>query len=128
MPNNIIMADAKGPTDILTGSATVSTDKKITIPLEPDKKNFAVFPDYSDEETPSSLGAVVSCLFRLDYLSDTRCYYAKTTSWGTPPTQAIGTMPTSFVVETSNSITMTCSNGNPTGLLVPGKTARYFVW
>lgn len=128
MPNNIIMADAKGPTDIVTGSATVSTDKKITIPLETDKKNFAVFPDYSDEETPSSLGVVVSCIFRLDYLSDTRCYAAKTAAWGTPPTEAIGALPTGFVAETSNSITVTCSKSNTTGLLVPGKTARYFVW
>ena len=128
MPNNIIMADAKGPTDIVIGSATVSTDKKITIPLETDKKNFAVFPDYSDEATPSSLGVVVSCIFRLDYLSDTRCYAAKTTAWGTPPTEAIGAVPTILVDETSNSITVTCNNSNTTGVLVPGKTARYFVW
>lgn len=126
--SNIIMADAKGPTDIVIGTSTVSTDKKITIPLDGEKKNFAIFPDYSDEDTPSSLGAIVSCLFRLDYLSDTRCYSVKTTSWGTPPAEGTGAVPTAFVAETSNSITITCNNGNTTGLLVPGKTARYFVW
>ena len=124
----IIMADAKGPTDIVTGTATVSTNREITIPIEADKKNFAVFPDYSDEETPSSLGVVVSCLFRLNYLSDTECYAVKTAMWETPPIEAIGAIPTVFVIETSNSITMKCKNANTTGLLVPGKTARYFVW
>lgn len=129
MPNNIIMADPKWPTDIITGTATVSEDRKITIPLKSDKRNFVTIPDYSDEETPSALGSIVVSHIRQDYLSDTRVYYTKVTNWGvTPPQLTASILYTSSVNETSDSITITGSNGNSTGLLIPGQKVRYFVW
>lgn len=112
--------------DVLTGTAIVDEEKKVTIPLTETKKNFMAAQDL--ESASSADGALVPVMFRVNWASSERVYRTRVVTWSTTPTLDVSTTPAAFVTETPDSITIRCTNSNTTGLLIPGAAVRYIVW
>ena len=112
-----------GASDVVTGTVTVETGNKITIPKADGKTKMAFFLEGDAELLVN--GRSTGC-FILPYISTDKVYYMKLSNVAqTPPVLTIGS--TNFT-ETTSALTMTFGNGNTVGWAPVGYTVRYFWW